>query len=341
MLIWSIRPGLFFFLPRPKALCPEVLAVAMPLLLWSWVRSTSLYLLAGGVRLEVGGGDDDRSSLPTASPLWCPLKCGGRLWRCRPLCPRASWDMRRGGGGVLGALWLGARHSSALYWFVSVAAALCEGPARPLFHPICFSPVLQEQRGSSPQACAHWGHCWVAELVSFLNGYSHDSYQDLRSDQDVCDSRHDKTRKIGSKIKKLPVLTRFLNSLSICIFSTISFSNFLFPFWVKNKTKKQKMAIVEFFVIFSFIVLLAIFTTWLKYPENAVAAAATTASRGNYVAWSHLRLLLHSEFIHTSGLYTPVTIFARLFWVCVCAVSVPTVNKEDLSQPKLCLQTPV
>lgn len=251
MLIWSIRPGLFFFLPRPKALCPEVLAVAMPLLLWSWVRSTSLYLLAGGVRLEVEGGGDDRSSLPTASPIWCPLKCGGRLWRCRPLCPRAPWDMRRG-GGVLGALWLGARHSSALYWFVSVAAALCEGPARPLFHPICFTPVLQEQGGSSPQACAHWGHCWVAELVSFLNGYSHDSYQDLRSDQDVCDSRHDKTRKIGSKIEKLPVVykfklvSKFISNMYFQhdIFFKLSFSI------LSKKTKQKATATVEFFMLF-------------------------------------------------------------------------------------------
>lgn len=58
----------------------------------------------------------------------------------------------RTGGGILGALWLGARHSSALHWFVSVAAALCEGPARPLFLPICSWPqCCRNNKGRLPE----------------------------------------------------------------------------------------------------------------------------------------------------------------------------------------------
>lgn len=153
VLIWSIRPGLFFFLPSPKALCPEVLAVAMPVLLWSWVGSTSLCLLAGGVggRRPVLASDGSSALVPS---------------QVRRPSLKVSSSPPRGimghGEGVLGALWLGARHSSALHWFVSVAAALCEGPARPLFLPICLTPALQEQQGSSPQACPQRGHCWVA-----------------------------------------------------------------------------------------------------------------------------------------------------------------------------------
>lgn len=37
-----MRPGFFFFLPSPKVLCPEVLAVAMPEVAELWVGLTSL-----------------------------------------------------------------------------------------------------------------------------------------------------------------------------------------------------------------------------------------------------------------------------------------------------------
>lgn len=115
--IWSMSPGFFFFLPSPKVLCPEVLAVAMPMVAklgrgwplflsqqFSAHRTNTLLLLHSAVQL-----------------FWC------HLWRCCSPSPGAPWEMRR----VTLACVQTFFGASVV---VSVTAALCIVPLH-LFHP--------------------------------------------------------------------------------------------------------------------------------------------------------------------------------------------------------------
>lgn len=104
-----MRPGFFFFLPSPKLLCPEVLAVAMPMLLLA----------------ELGCGPP-LCLRPPGLWLCCSLALLSLRLRGRcPLDPRASCDLRRvrlrGGAGVL---------------VLAPVQALCQSPPpSPLFRP--------------------------------------------------------------------------------------------------------------------------------------------------------------------------------------------------------------
>lgn len=149
-----MRPGFFFFLPSPKVLCPEVLAVAMPSSSrWDWVGLTSVYSVSPLPR---------KSTVPTlvsaaaAGSVWFFWRVGGCLWRC----PRAPWDMR----GVRWWwwwwwwqwgpwLWLGSRHSLDLQW-------LCQSLppsawARPLFLSPSASPRVAGDNKGYLWVCTH------------------------------------------------------------------------------------------------------------------------------------------------------------------------------------------
>lgn len=177
LLIWSIRPGFFFFLPSPKALCPEVLAVAM-------LAAAAV----GGVDLSVYSvvlfQAIPKLTVPkpvSAAPSgWfaAHLTLRGCLWRCHPLGPRAPWDILRVRLVRVGGLhwwcpwfWLSSRHSLELQW-------LCQSLppsawARPLFLSPSASPRPQGQQGLSLSLNSHpdakqpealWGHCCIGPI---------------------------------------------------------------------------------------------------------------------------------------------------------------------------------
>lgn len=172
LLIWSMSPGFFFFLPSPKVLCPEVLAVAMLSVAevgWSWPLSIYLIVLFWA------------SSQPTVAtpssadpPGWYPalLTLRGCLWRCRPLSPRAPWDMRGVRMGGFATVW-----SMTLEWFqaffeasvaVSVTAALGMGTAI-VSLPICLTLAAGTTRVISDSELTAWCkavHCTVRPLWS-------------------------------------------------------------------------------------------------------------------------------------------------------------------------------
>lgn len=161
LLIWSIRPGFFFFLPSPKALCPEVLAVAM-------LAAAAV----GGVDLSVYSvvlfQAIPKLTVPkpvSAAPSgWfaAHLTLRGCLWRCHPLGPRAPWDILRvrlvrvGGFALVMSMVLAQLQAFfGASVAVSVTAALRMGPAIvPL--PICLTPAAGTTRVISESELTPW-----------------------------------------------------------------------------------------------------------------------------------------------------------------------------------------
>lgn len=164
-----MSPGFFFFLPRPKLLCPEPLAEAMlSAVEVGWSRPL-VYFLRSPL--------PSRTQVPRTRLCWT-LSGGsalreGRLWRCRPSNLGAPWDRRRvtlgrWWGKKIRACWPGSRHSLDLQW-------LCQSRPPSLWgHGLCLSPGSTRRQWQSLCECelttpaALWHHCWLVQLLMLL-----------------------------------------------------------------------------------------------------------------------------------------------------------------------------
>lgn len=167
-----MSPGFFFFLPSPKVLCPEVLAVAMLSVAEvgrSWPLSIYLVVLFWA---------SPQPTVATPSSVdpsgWYPvfLTLRGCLWRCSPLSPGAPWDMRRVRlGGICNGVIHGSGPVPGILWgsvAVSVTAALRMGPAI-VSLPIWLTPAAGTTRVISESELTGWckaAHCTVTPLLN-------------------------------------------------------------------------------------------------------------------------------------------------------------------------------
>lgn len=155
LLIWSIRPGFFFFLPSPKPLCPEVLAVAMA------AADVDLSLLS------------PKPTVPTPScvlllhqSVW---RSGGScLWRCHHLGPPRGtvghWESGRREGRVREVHGSGSAPGIHLGFrgCVSHRRGHCSASPRPRGQQGWSLSV--NSHPDARQRRALWAHCWPASV---------------------------------------------------------------------------------------------------------------------------------------------------------------------------------
>lgn len=163
LLIWSMRPGFFFFLPSPKVLCPEVLAVAMLAVAgvgWGW--PLTIYSV---VLFQAGPQCQHASLLLLQRGLQLFWRAGAVFEGVILSVPghHGTWGGSGGGGAGRSAVGAAARSVvlARLQAFfgasvaVSVTAALCMGPSI-VPHPICLTPAAGTTRVISESALTPW-----------------------------------------------------------------------------------------------------------------------------------------------------------------------------------------
>ena len=176
-----MRPGFFFFLPSPKVLCPEVLAVAMLVFAeagWSWPFCIYWVLL-----FKTAHGANTR--LCSSVSVVC-----SSFWRVfegvvPPFAPGAPWDMRRVRSGWVRWGWRvsevrGSGSVPGILQSFSVCVSHCRPPQGPghCSCPHLLHPGRRDNKGylwvctRTPWCKAARTtviHCWIG-LIYFLNG---------------------------------------------------------------------------------------------------------------------------------------------------------------------------